>query len=200
MSNIAIIPARGGSVRIPRKNIKTFYGRPIIEYSIEAAKASNLFDEIVVSTDDPAIAIIAAAMGARIHQRSEADAKNEVGTQTVMKHVLKVMYSRKRMPKYACCVYPTSPMLLPVDLTMGFAQLYRNKLGFCYSADQNRSDAGQFYWGYSWAFLGELPLHGPLCSTVMTIPANRVCDINTLEDWARAEKMYADLIYPKEEK
>ena len=113
MGNICIIPARGGSKRIPRKNIKPFLGKPIISYSIEAALKSNLFDEVMVSTDDEEIAEIALKYGAKVpFYRSENNANDHATTFDVLKEVLeKYKLIDKKEFQYACCIYPTAPFV-----------------------------------------------------------------------------------------
>lgn len=110
--NIAIIPARGGSKRIPRKNIKEFCGKPIIAYSIEAALTSNLFEEVMVSTDDGSIAEIAKKYGARIpFMRSQENADDFATTFDVLKEVLLDYRKMNRQFEYGCCIYPTAPFV-----------------------------------------------------------------------------------------
>lgn len=108
MSNIAIITARGGSKRIPRKNVKDFLGKPIITYSIEAALRSGLFDEVMVSTDDEEIATLARAQGAQVpFMRSAKNADDYATTVDVLQEVL------FQLPSYefGCCIYPTAPLI-----------------------------------------------------------------------------------------
>lgn len=109
---IAIIPARGGSKRIPRKNIRDFCGQPIISYSIKAAKNSALFNEIMVSTDDEEIAAVAKRYGASVpFLRSAAGSSDYATTAEV---VLEVMREYKKAGKeftYICCIYPTAPFI-----------------------------------------------------------------------------------------
>ncbi len=116
MSNICIIPARGGSKRIPGKNIKDFLGKPIIAYSIELALQSGLFDEVMVSTDNNEIAEIAKKFGAKVpFMRSEENSNDLATTYSVWEEVL-LNYQHKNLEfKYACCIYPCSPLIkLPV--------------------------------------------------------------------------------------
>lgn len=186
---IAVIPARGGSKRIPRKNIKLFHGRPIIAYSIKKALASKLFDRVIVSTDDKEIAKVSRQYGAAIYMRDPYYAKDAVGTQAVMKECLR---SVDNLPKFACCIYATSPLMSVDDLKYGYT-CCQNKTGFALSVGYPPlCDAGQFYWGHSTAFLLDVPLISPDTSMIPVVP-ERVCDINTLEDWKRAEEMYAAL-------
>lgn len=112
MANLAIIPARGGSKRIPRKNIKDFLGKPIIAYSIEAALKSNLFDEVMVSTDDEEIAEIARKYGAKIpFLRSEKNSNDYATTFDVIKEVLNSYKENGKEYEYACCIYACAPLL-----------------------------------------------------------------------------------------
>jgi pseudaminic acid cytidylyltransferase len=122
MSKLCIIPARGGSKRIPRKNIKTFLGKPIIAYSIEAALQSQLFDEVMVSTDDSEIAEIAKKYGALVpFMRSVDKASDYATTYDVIEEVLDT-YSSNLNQKfdYACCIYPTAPLVTAVNLKKAF--------------------------------------------------------------------------------
>lgn len=112
MSSVAIITARGGSKRIPRKNVKEFCGRPIIEYSINAALNSGIFDEIMVSTDDKEIADISVKCGAEIpFMRSEKTSNDHASTADVLKEVLEKYEESGRNFEYACCIYPTAPFI-----------------------------------------------------------------------------------------
>ena len=118
MSNIAIIPARGGSKRIPRKNIKDFLGKPIIAYSIETALKSGLFDEVMVSTDDEEIAEIALQFGAKIpFMRSDINANDFATTYEVIAEVLKNYKERGTTFDKACCIYPCAPFISAEKLT-----------------------------------------------------------------------------------
>lgn len=188
--NVAIIPARGGSRRIKNKNRRPFFGKPIIAYSIETAKASGLFDKIVVSSDSAHIRDIALQYGAQSTLRSAEMSRDEVGTQEVMADLLSKL---DPLPTYACCIYPTAPLMTAFDLARGFDALrQRDDLAFAYSVgiDPFR-DAGQWYWGRTSAFLSGVPLD-PQGWNVMkvVIPNDRVCDINTEKDWIKAEQMY----------
>jgi len=189
--NICIIPARGGSRRIPKKNIKPFLGKPIIAYSIEMAKKSNLFDRIIVSTDSEMIAKVAVEYGADVHYRSDDMSVDEVGTQAVIAHVLKDI---GMTDGFACCIYATAPLMSIDDLIFGEMELfYRPDVDYVFSVgDEPLSDAGQFYWGKADAFIKGRRLVGE--NTVLVpVKKNRVCDINTMEDWNRAEEMYQAL-------
>ena len=114
---IALIPARGGSKRIPRKNIKNFCGKPIIAYSIEAASASKCFDRIIVSTDDEEIASIAIQYGAEVpFIRPLELADDFVSTTDVIQHAIKIL----ALPSdsWLCCLYGTAPFVQPEDLML----------------------------------------------------------------------------------
>jgi len=122
--NIAIIPARGGSKRVPRKNIRDFLGRPILAYSIEAALQAGCFDEVIVSTDDPDIAALARAHGAEVpFLRSAATSGDHATTADVLVEVLQEYAQRARSFELACCIYPTAPFVTAVDLREGAARL-----------------------------------------------------------------------------
>ena len=110
--NLAIITARGGSKRIPHKNIKSFVGKPIIAYSIEAALKSGVFDEVMVSTDDEEIARIALEYGAKVpFMRSDANAGDYASTDDVIMEVLKAYEERGERFERFCCIYPTAPFV-----------------------------------------------------------------------------------------
>ena len=112
MSSIAVITARGGSKRIPRKNIKEFLGKPIIAYSIEAAKESEIFDTIMVSTDDEEIAEIAKQYGAEVpFLRSQKTSGDFATTADVMQEVVNAYRALGMDYDYLCCIYPTAPFV-----------------------------------------------------------------------------------------
>ena len=125
MTSLAIIPARGGSKRIPRKNIKNFLDKPIIAYSIEAAQKSGLFDEIIVSTDDKEIASIAINYGANVpFLRSEQNSNDTATTSDVIKEVLeKYEIDLKLKFDFVCCIYPTAPLISIKYLINGYEKL-----------------------------------------------------------------------------
>lgn len=121
---IAIITARGGSKRIPGKNIKEFCGKPIISYSIEAALKSGVFDTVMVSTDSTEIAEIAKQYGAEVpFMRSESAANDFSTTSEVLLEVLSEYDSRKENYTYACCIYPTAPFVTPEKLRAAMQEL-----------------------------------------------------------------------------
>ena len=112
MKRIAIIPARGGSKRIPGKNIKDFLGKPIIVYSIEIALKSGLFDEVMVSTDDAEIATIAERYGAQVpFLRTAKNSDDHASTVDVINEVLNEYKSMGKIFEYACCIYPAAPLI-----------------------------------------------------------------------------------------
>lgn len=124
MRSIAIITARGGSKRIPRKNLRPFLGKPIIAYSIDAALGSGLFDEVMVSTDDAEIAAVARDLGAAVpFMRSAATSDDFATTADVLKEVVAEYRARGIMPELACCIYPTAPFVTAVRLGEAFAKL-----------------------------------------------------------------------------
>lgn len=126
MKNIAIIPARGGSKRIPRKNIRNFLGKPIIAYSIEAALNSHLFDEVIVSTDDEEIGLIAQRYGAKVpFYRSEENSSDFATTADVIKEVLNTLENSNQI-KNVCCIYATAPFVSPSILKTSFLKLNEN--------------------------------------------------------------------------
>ena len=228
MSQVVIIPARGGSKRIARKNIKLFHGQPMIAYSIRAALEAGVFGRVVVSTDDPEISEVAQALGAEVpFMRPPALADDHTGTVEVIQHALAVLAESGYQPEYACCLYATAPFVLPASLREGLALLQaRADKAFAFSITdygfpvqrairldaqqcieplhpeyaKTRSqdlepifhDAGQFYWGRTAAWARGEPLFAAHSLPVL-LPRYRVQDIDTPEDWQRAELMYAAL-------
>ena len=131
---VAVIPARGGSKRIPRKNIKDFCAKPIIAYSIEAALNSNCFDKVIVSTDDDEIASIARSFGASVpFMRPKNFADDFTGTNAVVKHVIEQLSEEGYEVNYACCIYATAPFLSPEYIQKGFEKLISNNTQFAIS-------------------------------------------------------------------
>lgn len=121
---IAIIPARGGSKRIPRKNIKDFCGKPMIAWSIEAAKASGLFDHIIVSTDDDEIAEVAKQWGAEVPFMRPAELSNDyAGTTAVIAHATQWALDQGLEVEAVCCIYATAPFVQVDDLQRGWEAL-----------------------------------------------------------------------------
>ena len=145
MKSIAIIPARGGSKRIPRKNIREFDGKPVIAYSIEAAWASNLFSEVMVSTEDKEIAEISMKYGAKVpFLRSEKYADDYTGPGDVVFEVLKKYEQAGDVFDNGCCIYATAPLISKNRLIEGYNLLLNSKFKVvfpvgCYSSPIWRS-------------------------------------------------------------
>jgi pseudaminic acid cytidylyltransferase len=134
MSQVAIIPARGGSRRIPRKNIKSFAGKPIIAWSIEAAKDSGMFDRIIVSTDDQEIASVAEKYGAEIPFVRPAELSNDFAeTNVVIKHCLQWLAEHGFATDYFCCIYATAPFVRPEFIRRGFYLLKKKEATTAFS-------------------------------------------------------------------
>ena len=124
---IVVIPARGGSKRIPRKNIKYFCGKPMIVWSIEAAKASGLFDHIIVSTDDSEIAELAKEYGAEVPFIRPAELSDDyIGTGDVVKHATEWIIKNIGKPEYVCTIYATAPFIKPIDIIKGLKLIQEN--------------------------------------------------------------------------
>ena len=230
--NIAIIPARGGSKRIPRKNIKTFCGKPMIAWSIEAAKKANLFDRIIVSTDDEEIAEVAKKWGAEVPFMRPAELSNDfAGTTEVITHATKWAQDQGWLLEAVCCIYATAPFVRQNDLQRGLDALRSGPWAYAFTAAEyaapvfrsfkqvesggiemffpehfsTRSqdlpmalhDAGQFYWGRPNAWLSGARIFDRH-STPVFIPRWRVQDIDTVDDWVRAEMMAPVIMNYKE--
>lgn len=137
---LCVIPARGGSKRIPRKNIKLFYGKPMIAWSIEAAKSSNCFEHIVVSTEDEEIAEIAKEWGASVpFLRPKELADDYTTTREVIKHSLEECQKIFGEFEYLCCIYATAPFLQPDFLQKGFDNMLDQNASFCFSVAEFQS-------------------------------------------------------------
>ena len=223
--NIAIIPARGGSKRIPNKNIKPFAGKPIISYSIEAARESGVFDKIIVSTDDEEIMRTAIEYGAQVPFVRPSNLSDDLTpTAPVIDHALQWMHSNNMQTAYACCIYATAPFLRPEYIRQGFDLIKNKKVSSVFSVttfpfpifraleikekghlamfwpehELSRSndlpeayhDAGQFYWLDSDRFLKRKKLYSSDAFPVI-LPRYLVQDIDTMEDWETAERMFA---------
>jgi N-acylneuraminate cytidylyltransferase len=192
VSTVCIIPARGGSTRLPGKNWRSFHGNPIIAYSINTARRSGLFDRIIVSTDHETIASIAEHHGAEVLIRDPALARDEVGTQEVAHYVLAHQLGMVGQG-LACVIYATAPLITADDLKAGYHQLLFGRANFVVASKESTlQDAGCIYWGQVSAFSAMAPLIS-IFTSLLPIPDNRVCDINTEADWIRAEQMYAAL-------
>lgn len=146
MSNICIIPARGGSKRIPKKNIKNFLGKPIIAYSIEAAIKSELFDEVMVSTDNKEIANIAESYGASIpFMRSHKNSNDFSTTADVLSEVIETYKNMGKNFDVACCLYPAAPLVTPEKLREGFKSLVGNNFDSVFPVVQFSSPIQRSY-------------------------------------------------------
>ena len=122
--NVAVIPARGGSKRILRKNIREFCGKPMIAWPIEVAKQSDLFDHILVSTDDEEIAVVAKSCGAEVPFMRPVELSNDyAGITEVITHAVSWMHEHGWQPDAVCCIYATSVFLNKDDLLKGFEAL-----------------------------------------------------------------------------
>lgn len=225
--NIAVIPARGGSKRIPKKNIRLFYGKPIMAWSIEAALNSGLFDHVIVSTDDDEIAKIAQKFGAETpFVRPKELSDDFTGTNDVVKHGVQWCLEQNIAIDKVCCLYATAPFIRTDDLKQSFRQLEQSQKEFVFSVthydfpiqraisqtkhegvspvfadkinersqdlDEVYHDAGQFYWGKAEAFLQDVDLYSEH-SELYILPNYLVQDIDTEDDWKRAELMFRAL-------
>jgi pseudaminic acid cytidylyltransferase len=138
--NIAIIPARSGSKRIPRKNVKQFCGRPIISYPVDAAIKSKLFSRIIVSTDDQEIAEIAMQVGAEVpFLRPPNLSDDHTPTHAVMVHAIKECLQPTGDIDYVCCIYPATPLLQASDLQESLAQLKSSTGDYCIAVAEHPS-------------------------------------------------------------
>lgn len=194
----AIIPARGGSRRIPGKNIRSFHGKPILAYAIDTAIRSGLFEcGVWVSTDDPAIAKVAWDAGAKVHPRQKDLAEDGIGTQQVVRKVADELWPNGYNPQPGgppealCCIYPCTPLMKVGDLRVGYGMLRAGITPYVYSVGPDGKDAGAWYWGLFHAF-DTIALE-PATSQAYRLPAERTCDVNTFEDWERAHHLYANM-------
>jgi len=221
---LCVIPARGGSKRIKKKNIKNFCGKPIIGWSIEIALASKCFDKIIVSTDDKEIADLAKSYGAEVpFLRPKTLSDDYTETVNVISHAIKWQIENHKKPDYVCCIYATAPFIQLNDLHKGIEILESSNCEYVFSAtnyaypiqrsfkinknkklemffpkylnfrsqDLERAfhDAGQFYWGLTNSWLENKPIINENAIPIL-IPQDRVLDIDTIEDWQMAEKMF----------
>jgi N-acylneuraminate cytidylyltransferase len=134
MTRVAVIPARGGSKRIPGKNIRIFAGKPMIGWSIEAARQSGCMDRILVSTESPEVARIAIDCGAEVpFMRPVELADDHTGTGPVMAHAVEWLRRSGVQPTSVCCIYATAPFLRPGDLRDGLGKLESAGCDFTFS-------------------------------------------------------------------
>lgn len=187
---VCIIPARGGSVRIPRKNVRLFHGKPIIAYSIETAKASGLFESVIVSTDDEEISEIAQNCGADVMIRGPQWSEEHVGPLDVARHCLTLM----QPTELVCVIYATAPLMSLADLVTGYYLVKEPGVAYAFSAASEPflHDSAQFFYCRTWALREKVPEFG-IRTRIVPIVKERDCDINDAEDWALAEKMYEAL-------
>ena len=224
-NSLCVIPARGGSKRIPHKNIRLFRGKPIIEWSIKAAQYSKSFSRIIVSTDNQEIASIAEKLGADVpFLRPDHLSNDFVGTREVIAHSIKELSRQGPTFSHVCCLYATAPFVEADDLASAFNFLLASKEGsvvfgatsfafpiqralcidsegycspFDPSAILQRSqdleeflhDAGQFYWASPDRWCSDQNLLE--AGRPYLLPRWRVQDIDTPEDWTRAELMHS---------
>jgi len=224
---IAIIPARAGSKRIPRKNIRLFGGQPMISWSIKAAQDSGLFDEIIISTDDVEIADIAKDLGASVpFIRPEEISGDHTPIKEVVTHAIKAFTAENQEPELVCCIFATAPFIQQSDLISALDKVQDENTSFSFpiarfsasiqraiklddaghagmftpEAFNSRSqdlepayfDAGQFYWGRTQAWLQPHVMFSDISSPIV-IPAFRVQDIDSEDDWTRAEYLFKAL-------
>lgn len=131
---VAVIPARGGSKRIPRKNIKPFHGKPMIAWSIEAAQQSQCFDRIIVTTDDEEIAAIARQYGAETPFLRPAELANDfAGTIPVIHHAVDWLVAHGQQPDEVCCIYATAPFIEAQDIVSGLDKLIQNQCDYAFT-------------------------------------------------------------------
>lgn len=221
---IAVIPARGGSKRIPRKNIKDFCGKPMIAWSIGAAQACGLFDHIIVSTDDAEIAEVAKTWGAEVPFMRPVELSNDfVGTRAVTLHALEWAMAEYGNIAYVCTIYATAPFIKATDLSNGLALMVESGKSLAFTVTSfpypiqrallitktsgvamfqpeylmTRSqdlqsayhDAGQFYWAKAEAIMAGIPTFSEDAAPLV-LPHFQVQDIDTKDDWLRAELMF----------
>ena len=221
---LCVIPARGRSKRIPRKNIKDFFGQPMIAYSIKAALKSECFDQVIVSTDDAEIAEVAKSFGASVpFVRPDELANDYAGTVSVVKHAIEWFDDQGQSPFEVCCLYATAPFVRAGAIKKAYEQMQSTQADYCFTAtsfafpiqraikvtSENRiemfypeyletrsqdleepyHDAGQFYWGKVEAFIKQKPIFSK-SATPYILPRHLVQDVDTPEDWKRAELMY----------
>ncbi|MEZ0171828.1 pseudaminic acid cytidylyltransferase [Microvirga sp. TS319] len=221
----AVIPARGGSKRIPGKNVKPFAGKPMLAYAVSAVLESGLFDIVAVSSEDPAILALGRELGARPLLRPAALADDWTPTVPVIAHAIAALEEGGTHLETVCCVYPAVPFLQRKDLVEALSLLERTGAEYAFpvvrfpSAIQRALrlsgdgritsfnpdavnirtqdlepafyDAGQFYWGRRDAWAAGLPVHANGFGLV--VPEWRVVDIDTPDDWRRAEIMHRAL-------
>ncbi|RXJ81100.1 pseudaminic acid cytidylyltransferase [Arcobacter sp. F2176] len=219
---VCIIPARGGSKRIPKKNIKDFFGKPLISYTIETALKSKLFDKVVVSTDDETIAQFAKEYGADVPFLRPVELSDDfTGTGAVISHALSFLKEQGEKYDYVCSIYATAPLLQVKYIQKGLERLQNSDAVNSFSAtsmpfpiqrtfkikndrcemfwpenfskrsqdlEEAYQDAGQFYWKNLHKQSSDVMFGKDTIPIIL--PRYLVQDIDTLEDWERAEVLY----------
>jgi pseudaminic acid cytidylyltransferase len=228
--NLCVIPARGGSKRIPRKNVREFCGKPMIAWSIESALESRVFDRIIVSTDDAEIAETAKSCGAEVPFVRPAELSGDyAGTIPVIAHAIERMAQEGMQAENVCCIYATAPFIQSSDIRSALEKLQSTEADYVFTVtsfpfpiqravridssdrvsmffpehfntrsqdlEEAYHDAGQFYWGKAEAWVSGRVVFG-CCSSPWVIPRFRVQDIDTAEDWLRAEWMFRQMARP----
>ena len=224
---LAVIPARGGSKRIPNKNIRNFCGHPMIAWSIIAAQKSNCFDHIIVSTDDQDIADISKKYGADVPFFRPAElADDYTPIRFVINHAIQYAIDNIGAPSHTCHIQATAPFCTPEILQNSLSHMETHNIDFIFSCgsfpypiqraltinnegrakmispenyfsrsqdlEETFHDAGQFYWGTTKAFLTGKSIF-TMNNLPWIIPRHLVQDIDTEEDWKRAELMFQAL-------
>ena len=193
MKTLCVIPARAGSVRIPNKNFAPFLGKPMLWRAIRLAKESKAFDRIVVSTDNICVLRFLEKEGVSWVMREHDDGQK--GTVEVTREAAQA-YKESTLfrPDYVCCLYPCTPLLLPEDLRESFIEHeIQNRWHTIAIGVDPISDAGAFYW-HTWGpLMRKESLYAKGHTGFHILPKERVCDINTPEDWARAEQLYEEM-------
>lgn len=221
-SPLAVIPARGGSKRIPRKNIKPFLGIPLLARTIDIVQRASTFDRIIVSTDDDEIAAVARAAGADVPFRRPAElATDFAATIPVVTHAVQELERQGLQYAFTCCIYPAAVLVSPEDYSAALQQLRESSSAdYVFSAttfgypiqralrqlpeggvqmfwpehrgtrsqdlEASFHDAGQFYFGRRDAWIEGRPFFTER-SLMHLLPRYQVQDIDTAEDWERAE-------------
>jgi pseudaminic acid cytidylyltransferase len=222
--SVAVIPARGGSKRIPRKNVRPLLGVPLLARTLKVVQERGVFDRVAVSTDDDEVAALARKAGAEVpFRRPAALSDDHTGTRPVIQHAIRQLEGDQGSPLgLVCCIYATAVFTTATDLVQARDLLVETAASFVFTVttfpapiqralrrlpdgscemlhpeerltrsqdlEEAYHDAGQFYWGTRDAWLGDEPIFGR-SSRLFVLPRWRVQDIDTEEDWRRAELM-----------
>lgn len=222
--SIAVIPARGGSKRIPGKNIRIFHGLPVIAYAVKAAMESGVFKEVFISTDSEEIAEVARSFGATVPWLRSKDLSDDQSTTiSVMQDAVKKLKTSFSDLEYVCCIYPVTPLLQPSFISKGLQILDDGNWDYVFSASRTGTppermfsldsgnlvkmhfpehqstrtqdflpsyhDAGQFYFGRTSSWESGLQIFSSK-STIVEIPRELSVDVDTLDDWHYAERLF----------